>query len=297
MRWIYHIFAQDSLPDIGGAYAPASLQTEGFVHGSFAQTLQESARLYFTSSKPLWILKIDPRRVRRILRLEETPRGPMPHLFGAIARDAIVQVAALTPDLVLEDEIKEHRVALVTFAEMTLLDLVSVYDPLRRLASQGLICDLVSADRAYRLDGIVVDVPVRPSLQAYDVLVVAGGLGSRALAQDTHVLAWLKTFPTSRMVASVCTGALLLGAAGRLQSRRATTHSSEFGRLAAYGASAEMHARVVDEGDVITAAGVTTGLELGLALASVLAGPEARDAIATQMEVHPGIPKTPSYEL
>jgi uncharacterized protein (DUF952 family) len=105
MRWLYHIFAEDSLPDIGSAYAPASLQTEGFVHGSFAPTVHESARLYFKGPKPLWLLKIDPRRVSRILRIEETPRGPMPHLFGAIARDAIVQVLLLTPELVLEDEV------------------------------------------------------------------------------------------------------------------------------------------------------------------------------------------------
>jgi putative intracellular protease/amidase len=296
MRWIYHIFAEDSLPDIGSAYAPASLQTEGFVHGSFAPTVDESARLYFKGPKPLWLLKIDPRRVRRILRIEETPRGPMPHLYGAIVRDAIVEVLPFTPELALEDAIKEHRACLVTFAQMTLLDLVSVYDPLRRLAPQGLVCNLVSADRAYSRDGIVVDVPIRPPLCTYDVLVIAGGLGTRALVHDPHVIAWLQTFPITRLVASVCTGALLLGAAGRLQSRCATTHRSELARLASYGASADMHARVVDEGDVVTASGVTTGLELGLALVAILSGTAARDAIAMQMEVHPGIPQTPLYE-
>jgi cyclohexyl-isocyanide hydratase len=82
----------------------------------------------------------------------------------------------------------------------------------------------------------------------------------------------------------VCTGALLLGAAGRLQRKRATTHHLFLDRLAAYGATA-VRERVVDEGQLVTAAGVTSAIDLGLALVRRLEGDDVAEAIAAQMEV------------
>jgi uncharacterized protein (DUF952 family) len=89
----------------GAAYTHDSLRTEGFIHASFAQGVHESARLYFAPNASLWVLKIDPRHLQKILRVEETPRGPMPHLFGPILADAIVAVTRLEAGLQLEDVI------------------------------------------------------------------------------------------------------------------------------------------------------------------------------------------------
>jgi transcriptional regulator GlxA family with amidase domain len=140
---------------------------------------------------------------------------------------------------------------------------------------------------------------VRPPLDAFDVLVVAGGpaVGSaaggttqtpetRTLEKDAAVVAWLRSFPESRMAASVCTGALLLGAAGRLRGKRATTHHASLARLSDFEATIGA-ARVVRDGLLMTAGGVTSGIDLGLELVRWLYGDDARARIAARMEYPP----------
>ena len=124
----------------------------------------------------------------------------------------------------------------------------------------------------------------RPALDAFDVLVVPGGPGTRQLAKDDAVLDYLRSFPKNRLFASVCTGSLLLGATGRLEGKRATTHSSAIDDLAKFGATA-VKDRVVDEGQIVTAGGVTAGIDLGLHLVRRLAGEGVAIAIAKQMEI------------
>lgn len=252
------------------------------MHCSFAADVPESARLYFGNEDTLQVLQIDPRRVRKTLRIEATPRGPMPHIYGEVPVDAVRGVFSVGDGL--EDVIAEHRVAMIAFSGMTLLDFVLPYDALRRVPQVRI--ETLLADAAYASHGIEVHGPIRPSLSDYDVLVVPGGLGTRTLQADLAVVDWLRSFPCTRMVASVCTGALLLGAAGRLAARIATTHRSELDALAAFGASVDRTARVVDDGDVITAGGVTCGLELGLALVDILSGQGA--SVADAMHVGNG---------
>lgn len=88
LRWIYHaracVSARDSRLDARGAYVPASLASEGFVHGSFAPKVLESARLYLSRDAPIEVLCIDPRRVRSVITYARTPRGVMPHVHGPI---------------------------------------------------------------------------------------------------------------------------------------------------------------------------------------------------------------------
>lgn len=87
MRWLYHIVpAAEAVPD---PYAPPSLSREGFVHASFRDEVQESARRYFPPGQALTVLQIDPRRLRAPLVLCDTPRGPMPHVHGPIDGAAI----------------------------------------------------------------------------------------------------------------------------------------------------------------------------------------------------------------
>ena len=103
MRWLYHVLGADVAVD--DPYAPASLAQEGFVHCSFADDVVTSARLYFPAGAALRVLQIDPRRLGCPLAVVATPRGPMPHVHGAIPRAAIVGERALdqmreAPDVV-----------------------------------------------------------------------------------------------------------------------------------------------------------------------------------------------------
>ena len=92
MRWLYHIVQEPfDLPD---RYEPESLAREGFVHCSLRDAVRESARLYFARipAEKLRVLRIDPRRLDAPVRFEQTPRGPMPHVYGPIPRDAVAEV-------------------------------------------------------------------------------------------------------------------------------------------------------------------------------------------------------------
>jgi cyclohexyl-isocyanide hydratase len=115
------------------------------------------------------------------------------------------------------------------------------------------------------------------------MLVVPGGFGTRTLQHDRSYIDWLQTARPVPLKVSVCTGALLLGAAGFLQGRRATTHPSAYKELEPY-CGRVVRERVVDEGDIITARGVSSAIDMGLHLVQRLAGPEARDRVATQMD-------------
>lgn len=292
MRWIFHLVRPEDLGwGSDGRYTPASLAREGFIHGSYKERVRESAALYFAPDEQerLRVMAIDPRRLDVPIDVAETPRGPMPHLCGSIPVDAVRVM-----DLEAFDDHPEHvtgtRIAFVAFAGMTLLDLVGPLDALSRIATMGFdettSCEVIGLTElgwsAWSAE--LVTARHRPSLDAFDVLVVPGGPGTRALANDTAAMEWLASFPANRLITSVCTGSLLLGAAGRLSGKRATTHHTQMSELARFGAIA-VRERVVDEGQIVTAGGVTSGIELGLHLVARLAGEEARAAIARQIDV------------
>jgi cyclohexyl-isocyanide hydratase len=179
--------------------------------------------------------------------------------------------------------------AFLLYDNLVALDLIGAYDPITRLGSMDVIdgfewdlCALagpVSDDRGLRL----APDRVGTSLGEYDLLVVPGGHGTRRLRRDEAFLDWLGTAAPVPLKASVCTGALLLGAAGYLEGQRATTHPTATDELAPDCAEV-VGDRVVDEGPVVTARGVSAGLDLGLHVVERLAGPDARARIATQMD-------------
>ncbi len=181
------------------------------------------------------------------------------------------------------------RIAFVIYDGITALDFIGVYDPLTRLKSMGFLPDLewqICAHTEPVRDGNglhFTPTKVGGSLATYDMVVVPGGFGSRKLVLDADFLAWLKTAEACKLKVSVCTGSLLLGAAGFLEGRRATTHRSAFDQLRGY-CSAVVDDRIVDEGEVITARGVTSAIDLGLYLCEKLAGREAAGRIRQQMD-------------
>jgi transcriptional regulator GlxA family with amidase domain len=122
------------------------------------------------------------------------------------------------------------------------------------------------------------------------VLVVPGGTGTLDALEDDRLVEWIRAADaTSTWTTSVCTGALLLGAAGLLAGRRATTHWAYLDRLADYGATPTSE-RVVREGKVVTSAGVSSGIDMALTLAAELAGADVAQAIQLRIEYDPEPP-------
>lgn len=119
-----------------------------------------------------------------------------------------------------------------------------------------------------------------------DLLVVPGGFGTRALLHDPETLSWIRnTAMAARQVTSVCTGSLLLGTAGLLEGRRATTHWASLDLLDSLGvgATVERDLRVVDDG-VITSAGVASGMDMAFYVVERLFGREVADETAKYIE-------------
>jgi transcriptional regulator GlxA family with amidase domain len=132
---------------------------------------------------------------------------------------------------------------------------------------------------------LVADRPLSRLGGPIDTLLVAGGQGLAPLLDDLGLHAWLRAAQRRvRRLGSVCTGAMIVAAAGLLRGRAAVTHRSALAALAGMGAEV-VAARVVDDGDLVTAGGVTSGLDLGLHLVERLAGPAAATAVASEMEI------------
>jgi cyclohexyl-isocyanide hydratase len=133
-------------------------------------------------------------------------------------------------------------------------------------------------------DAALVDAP------PLDVLHVPGGRGQEALMDDAEVLGWIRRQAAGACsIFSVCTGALICGAAGLLKGRRATTHWSAFHLLPFFGAI-PVNERVVVDGAWVFAAGVTAGIDGALRLTAELRGDAAAQAIQLHMVYAPGPP-------
>jgi cyclohexyl-isocyanide hydratase len=184
------------------------------------------------------------------------------------------------------------KVAFIIYDGMTTLDFIGVYDPVTRLKTMGFLPDLkwdVCARSDTVTDGTglqVTPTKIGEALLGYDMVIVPGGFGSRTLVDDPQFIGWLRTATPCKLKVSVCTGSLLLGAAEFLKGKTATTHRSAFTDLQRF-CSSVVDRRIVDEGDVITARGVTASIDLGLFLCEKLAGREAKERIRRQMDYEP----------
>ncbi len=175
-----------------------------------------------------------------------------------------------------------RRIGFFLFPRLTLLDFAGVYDALRRLPDVEL--RLIGTAATVEDEGIVqLQLEVYPDLSSLDLLVVPGGLGTRPLMDDSRCIEYLKSWGRQRPIASVCTGALLLGRAGLLEGRRATTHFNAYEALRPYCREVVEGARVVEDGDVVTAGAVSSSLDLGLHLIGKYRGVEESARIATAM--------------
>lgn len=181
------------------------------------------------------------------------------------------------------------KIAFVVYDGMTLLDFAGAYDALTRLKSMGFMPDMdydicartgtVQSAEGARLTADQIS----PDLSAYDYVVIPGGDGVTDLMKDQSFLRWISVASERTTVAALCGGSLLLGAAGLLEGKRATTHPQLAGILNHFSGSV-LPDRIVDEGNIITAGGVTASIDLGLFLCERIAGQETREKIAAQMD-------------
>jgi len=186
------------------------------------------------------------------------------------------------------------KIAIPIFDRITALDAVGPYEVLSRLpgATVHFVADEPGPKRTETgMLALTADLAL-DELTDPDVVVVPGGYGTRALARDEHILGWLRSaHETSLWTTSVCTGSLLLAAAGLLDGLEATTHWLALDTLAEYGA-VPVERRVVahPEARVITAAGVSSGIDMALTLAAHIAGEEIAQAIQLGIEYDPEPP-------
>jgi transcriptional regulator GlxA family with amidase domain len=183
------------------------------------------------------------------------------------------------------------EIAIPLYDRFTALDAVGPYEVLWRLP--GAHVRWIGAEaRPYATDrGLeLVAQATFDDAPAPDVVVVPGGTGTLAALEDDRLVEWIRTADaTSAWTTSVCTGALLLGAAGLLDGLRATTHWAYLDRLADYGAEATSE-RVVEQGKILTSAGVSSGIDMALTLAARIAGDDVAQAIQLRIEYDPEPP-------
>jgi transcriptional regulator GlxA family with amidase domain len=184
------------------------------------------------------------------------------------------------------------EIAIPLFDRFTALDAVGPYQVLSALPDAR-VRFLAAEEGPVRSDNrmltMVAEGRWEDSPQP-ELLVVPGGPGTRDLLVDERMLAWVRSVhESSRYTTSVCTGSLVLGAAGILDGVDATTHWMEMEELRALGAQPTSE-RVVERGKVITAAGVSAGIDMALRLAELIAGPVVAQAIQLAIEYDPQPP-------
>jgi cyclohexyl-isocyanide hydratase len=183
------------------------------------------------------------------------------------------------------------QIGSLLFEGIDQIDLTGPFEVLSRIPNStyriyGKTTEPVRDLKGLRLtpDAALADAP------QLDVLHVPGGFGQEALMEDAEALGWIRRQAAgARSIFSVCTGALLFGAAGLLKGKRATTHWASFHLLPFFGAI-PVNERVVIDGDWVFAAGVTAGIDGALRLAAILRGDEAAQAIQLYMAYAPEPP-------
>jgi putative intracellular protease/amidase len=185
------------------------------------------------------------------------------------------------------------QIVIPLYDRFTALDAVGPYEVLRNLPGADVRFGALEPGPITTDAGSLTIVAkyALADLDAPEIVVVPGGPGTRALATpDNGIVQWLQqVHPQTQWTTSVCTGSLLLAAAGILDGLEATTHWSAMELLEALGAKPTKR-RVVEQGKVITAAGVSSGIDMGLTLAAHLAGDDVAQAIQLGIEYDPQPP-------
>ncbi|MDW3219663.1 MAG: DJ-1/PfpI family protein [Acidimicrobiales bacterium] len=185
------------------------------------------------------------------------------------------------------------RIVFFLYEGLTTLDVIGPHDVLARLPGAEAISVSKDGGPVNADTGALGLTPTHAmaDVEACDVLVVPGGLeGTFAAAADEEILDWIRAVTAeATWITSVCTGSLILGAAGLLAGKRATTHWAAIDLLANSGAE-PVRERVVFDGNIVTGAGVSAGIDMALTLAAAIAGDDTAKALQLGIEYDPHPP-------
>ena len=183
------------------------------------------------------------------------------------------------------------HIGLLVFPKVQQLDLTGPYDVFA--STPGVTVHLIWKDleALYSSTGLQLQpTQTFADCPALDVLCIPGGQGIDPLLEDEQTLAFIRQQArTVKYLTSVCTGALVLGAAGLLKGKRATTHWASHELLESFGAIA-VHERVVRDGNLMTGGGVTAGIDFALTLVGELFGEVQAQTVQLQLEYAPAVP-------
>ena len=184
------------------------------------------------------------------------------------------------------------KIAVVLYDRLTALDAIGPYEVLSRLPGAELAFVAAESGPVTTDNGMLTLLAERSlgEMTEPDIVLVPGGPGEVAERAGGEVLEWLRMVDrTSTWTTSVCTGSLILAAAGLLQGKRATSHWLALEELRRLGAE-PVSERVVFDGKLVTAAGVSAGIDMALALAERIAGAQVAQAIQLGIEYDPQPP-------
>ena len=184
------------------------------------------------------------------------------------------------------------RTVILVFDGITALDAIGPYEVLRSVPGWE-VQFAAKARGEVRTDSGALGLSADHALAEVgepEIVLVPGGVGNRALMEDEEVLAWLRQVDTTTTwTTSVCTGSLVLGAAGLLDGKRATGHWLFLEPLREFGAD-PVGGRFVEDGKLLTAAGVSAGIDMALHLVGREVGPEVAEAVQLGIEYDPQPP-------
>jgi len=188
-------------------------------------------------------------------------------------------------------ETTRFRSGMLVFPNLTQLDLTGPYEVLARLPGAETLLLWKNLDPVRSEHGLtILPMTTLASCPPLDLILVPGGAGINPLLEDSEVLAFLRRAAAeARYAVGICTGSLVLGAAGLLRGRRAGTHWMSRDLLRAFGAE-PVAQRVVVDGKFFTSGGVTAGIDVALTVAAEIAGRAAAEAIQLGIEYDPASP-------
>ena len=183
------------------------------------------------------------------------------------------------------------RSGMLVFSNLTQLDLTGPYEVLARIPGSETLLLWKDLDPVRSEHGLtILPMATLSSCPPLDLIFVPGGPGINPLLEDAEVLDFLRQVAArARYIVGVCTGSLVLGAAGLLRGRRATTHWMSRDMLRSFDAE-PVAERVVVDGKLYTGGGVTAGIDVALTVAAAIAGEEAAEAIQLGIEYDPAPP-------
>jgi len=184
------------------------------------------------------------------------------------------------------------RIAIPLYDRFTALDAVGPYEVLSRLPGAA-VTWLAHEPGVVRNDNGMLGIEATAAFEDLpdpEIVLVPGGTGTNDFLEDERLVGWIRgAHETSEWTTSVCTGSLLLGAAGLLDGEPATTHWCAYDQLAGYGA-AVTEQRVVRTGKIVTGAGVSAGIDMALTLVGLMDGTDLAEAIQLGIEYDPQPP-------